>query len=104
CGQNSRRDAPARRWSGTAGRIPASSPRSRECRYTGPSWNRGCRSRCSRMIKNITPLVLGTPWRNLTFLKVETDEGLVGISEGRNVNRTEALLGYLEGAKKRYVV
>ena len=55
-------------------------------------------------IKNITPLVLGTPWRNLTFLKVETDEGLVGYSEGRNVNRTEALLGYLEGAKKRYVV
>ena len=42
-------------------------------------------------IKNITPLVLGTPWRNLTFLKVETDEGLVGYSEGRNVNRTEAL-------------
>ena len=55
-------------------------------------------------IKNITPLVLGTPWRNLTFLKVETDEGLVGYSEGRNVNRTEALLGYLEGIKKRYVV
>lgn len=55
-------------------------------------------------IKNITPLVLGTPWRNLTFLKVETDEGLVGVSEGRNVNRTEALLGYLEGIKKRYVV
>src|SRR6185436_5584722 len=55
-------------------------------------------------IKNITPLVLGTPWRNLTFLKVETDEGLVGYSEGRNVNRTEALLGYLEGAKKRYVL
>jgi len=55
-------------------------------------------------IKNITPLVLGTPWRNLTFLKVETDEGLVGYSEGRNVNRTEALLGYLEGAKKRYVM
>jgi galactonate dehydratase len=55
-------------------------------------------------IKNITPMVLGTPWRNLTFLKVETDEGLVGYSEGRNVNRTEALLGYLEGIKKRYVV
>ena len=55
-------------------------------------------------ITNITPMVLGTPWRNLTFLKVETDEGLVGVSEGRNVNRTEALLGYLEGIKKRYVV
>lgn len=55
-------------------------------------------------ISKITPMVLGTPWRNLTFLKVETDEGLVGYSEGRNVNRTEALLGYLSGAAKRYVV
>jgi len=54
-------------------------------------------------ISKITPMVLGTPWRNLTFLKVETDEGLVGWSEGRNVNRTEALLGYLSGAAKRYV-
>jgi galactonate dehydratase len=55
-------------------------------------------------ISKVTPMVLGTPWRNLTFLKVETDEGLVGWSEGRNVNRTEALLGYLEGAKKRYIL
>jgi galactonate dehydratase len=55
-------------------------------------------------ISRITPLVMGTPWRNLTFLKVETDEGLVGWSEGRNVNRTEALLGYLSGAARRYVV
>jgi galactonate dehydratase len=55
-------------------------------------------------ITRLTPLVLGTPWRNLTFLKVETDEGLVGVSEGRNVNRTEALLGYLQGAAKRHVL
>ena len=32
------------------------------------------------IITEITPLVLGTPWRNLIFLKVETDEGLVGVS------------------------
>lgn len=55
-------------------------------------------------ITRLTPMVLGTPWRNLTFLKVETDEGLVGVSEGRNVNRTEALLGYLEGAGRRHVL
>ena len=55
-------------------------------------------------ITRLTPLVLGTPWRNLTFLKVETDEGLVGVSEGRNVNRTEALLGYLQGAARRHVL
>ncbi len=44
------------------------------------------------IITEITPLVLGTPWRNLIFLKVETDEGLVGVSEARSVNRTEAVL------------
>ena len=56
------------------------------------------------IITNITPLVLGTPWRNLLFLKVETDEGLVGISESRSVNRTEAVLGYLNEAKRKYVL
>jgi galactonate dehydratase len=49
-------------------------------------------------------MVLGTPWRNLTFVKVETDEGLTGVAEGRNVNRTDALLAYLDGAKRRYVI
>jgi galactonate dehydratase len=55
-------------------------------------------------ITEITPMVLGTPWRNLLFLKVETDEGLVGISEGRNVNRTEAVLAYLAAARRKYVL
>lgn len=55
------------------------------------------------IITHITPLVLGTPWRNLIFLKVETDEGLVGVSEARSVNRTEAVLGYLSAAHDRYV-
>lgn len=56
------------------------------------------------IITNVVPLVLGTPWRNLVFLKLETDEGLVGVSEARSVNRTEAVLGYLAGARDKYVV
>lgn len=55
-------------------------------------------------IVKMTPLVMGTPWRNLIFLKLETDEGLIGISEARSVNRTKAVLGYLEGAAERYVL
>jgi len=55
-------------------------------------------------ISKITPFVLGTQWRNLTFLKVETDEGLIGYSEARNVCRTDALLGYLDGASHRYIL
>jgi galactonate dehydratase len=50
------------------------------------------------------PLVLGTSWRNLVFLKLLTDDGCVGVSEVRINNRTEAILGYLEGIKKRHVL
>lgn len=55
-------------------------------------------------ISKVTPLVLGTPWRNLTFVKVETDEGLIGVGEARVINRTEAVLGYLSEAVPRYVL
>jgi galactonate dehydratase len=47
---------------------------------------------------------MGTAWRNLTFVKVETDEGLVGAGEVRVVNRTQAVLGYLAEAVPRYVL
>jgi len=55
------------------------------------------------IITDVVPLVLGTPWRNLTFVKVTTDEGLVGVSEARNVNRTESVVAYLDMAKRKYV-
>ncbi len=56
------------------------------------------------IITDLTPLVLGTPWRNLLFVKLETDEGLVGVSEARSVNRTESVLAYLAAAKRKYVL
>jgi galactonate dehydratase len=55
-------------------------------------------------ITAVTPLVLGTPWRNLTFVKVETDDGIYGLGEVRLANRTNALLGYLTEAIPRYVI
>ena len=55
-------------------------------------------------IVQVTPLVLGTAWRNLTFVKVETDEGLTGVGEARVVNRTDAVLGHLTEAVPRYVL
>ena len=54
-------------------------------------------------ISKLTPMVLGTPWRNLTFLKMETDEGLTGWSEVRSI-RPDALLGYVKQIEKRYVL
>ena len=55
-------------------------------------------------IIGVEPLVLGTSWRNLIFLKVKTDEGLVGIGECTLQNRDEGILGYLQGAVRRHVV
>lgn len=55
-------------------------------------------------ITRVTPMVLGTDWRNLTFLKVETDEGLFGVGEARSLNKDDALLGYLNEAVIRYVI
>jgi galactonate dehydratase len=55
-------------------------------------------------ISKITPMVLGTAWRNLTFVKVETDEGLVGVGEVRMLNHTDALIGYLAEAGPNHVL
>jgi galactonate dehydratase len=55
-------------------------------------------------ITAVEPLVLGTSWRNLIFLKVTTDEGLNGIGECTLQNREEGVLGYLPGAVRRHVL
>jgi len=55
-------------------------------------------------IAAVTPLVMGTEWRNLTIVKVRSDEGLTGVGEVRMVNHTQALLGYLEHAIPNHVL
>jgi galactonate dehydratase len=55
-------------------------------------------------ISSIRPLVMGTGWRNLTFVVVETDEGLQGVGEVRMINHTDALLGYLNEAARNHVL
>ena len=55
-------------------------------------------------ITKVTPMVMGTEWRNITFVKVETDEGLVGAADVRALNRTDAVNGYLSEAVPRYVL
>ncbi len=55
-------------------------------------------------ISQASVLVMGSAWRDLTFLKLTTDEGLTGVSEVRLSNRTNALLGYLEEVKRRYIL
>jgi galactonate dehydratase len=54
-------------------------------------------------ITDVTPHVLGTPWRDLTFVRVQTDDGLVGVGETRMLGHTEALLGYLAEATRNHI-
>ncbi|MGE5834251.1 MAG: mandelate racemase/muconate lactonizing enzyme family protein [Acidobacteriota bacterium] len=48
--------------------------------------------------------VVGTPWRELVFLELETDTGLVGTSEVRMVSRTVTLLACLDELAPRHVL
>ena len=54
-------------------------------------------------ITGISTHVAGTPWRNLTFVQVHTDEGLVGVGEARMLNHTDALIGYLAEAEVNHI-
>ena len=54
-------------------------------------------------ITEIKTHVLSTAWRNLTFVRVMTDEGLEGIGEVRMLNHTDALLGYLAEAGPNHI-
>lgn len=48
--------------------------------------------------------VVGTPWRELVFLELETDQGLVGVSEVRMVNKTDTLVACIRELSPRYVI
>ena len=55
-------------------------------------------------ITDVETYVLGDNWRNLVFARVITDEGLYGIGEATLQNRDEAVVAYLQAAKKRHVI
>jgi galactonate dehydratase len=55
-------------------------------------------------IVDVKSTVLGTSWRNLTFVQVITDEGLIGLGEVRMLNHTDALRGYLSEAIPNHIL
>ncbi|MGR7000990.1 mandelate racemase/muconate lactonizing enzyme family protein [Yinghuangia aomiensis] len=55
-------------------------------------------------ITRVDTHVVGTPWRNLTYVVVHTDEGLTGVGETRMLGHTDALLGYLHEAKANHIL
>ncbi len=55
-------------------------------------------------IVDVKTHVVSTAWRNLTFVRVQTDDGLEGVGEVRMINHTDALLGYLAEAVPNHVL
>jgi galactonate dehydratase len=55
-------------------------------------------------IVDVKTHVMGTAWRNLTFVRVLTDEGLEGVGEVRMLNHTDALLGYFREAVPNHIL
>src|SRR3954470_12966964 len=48
--------------------------------------------------------VVGTPWRDLVFVELETDTGLVGVGEVRPVNKTDSFVAVVGELADRYAV
>jgi galactonate dehydratase len=49
-------------------------------------------------------IVVGTPWRELVFLELATDSGLIGVSEVRIVNKTSTLVTCIDELAPRHVI
>lgn len=55
-------------------------------------------------ISDLTTHVLHDGYRNLLFVRVHTDEGLTGLGEATLLNRTAAIVGYLEAHVKPQIL
>lgn len=55
-------------------------------------------------ITAVDTIVVGTPWRELTFVELTTDDGLRGLGEARMLNKTDTLLACIEEMSRRYVL
>ena len=55
-------------------------------------------------VTNVRTTVVGTPWRDLVFVELETDTGLTGVGEVRPVNKTDSFVATVEELAGRYVV
>jgi galactonate dehydratase len=58
----------------------------------------------SLTISGVRTTVVGTPWRELVFVELVTDDGLVGLGEVRMVNRTETLVAAVHELAPRHVI
>ncbi len=55
-------------------------------------------------VTDVRTTVVGTPWRDLVFVELATDTGLVGVGEVRPVNKTDSFVAVVDELASRYVV
>jgi galactonate dehydratase len=55
-------------------------------------------------IVDLNTVVVGAPWRELTYVELVTDDGLRGVGEARMLNKTNTLLACIDELAHRYVV
>ena len=55
-------------------------------------------------VTSVRTTVVGTPWRDLVFVELETDTGLMGVGEVRPLNKTDSFVATVEELAGRYVV
>lgn len=58
----------------------------------------------SQRIIDVRPVVVGTGWRNLVFVEVETDAGLVGLGEATAEWFEEAVEAHVNSIARRYML
>jgi galactonate dehydratase len=58
----------------------------------------------TQTIVDLRLTIVGAPWRELLFVELLTDRGLVGVSEVRMVNKTETLAACVRELAPRYVI
>ena len=47
--------------------------------------------------------VVATPWRNLTYVVLETDEGFKGVGEARILGKTHTVLEFLKDVRRHFI-
>jgi galactonate dehydratase len=55
-------------------------------------------------ITDVRTTIVGTPWRDLVFVELETDTGLVGTGEVRPLNKTDSFAAVVGELAGRYVL
>jgi len=83
-------------------RISRAAKGARRSRPGPPAPN--VRPAAAHKIVDLRTTVVGTPWRELVFVELTTDSGLVGVGEVRIVNKTDTLVAALHELGPRYVV